>query len=38
MWLATEAANGRLPPNVLPDDLVPPSLRDEKAKLFTISK
>jgi len=38
MWLATEAANGRSPPATLPDDLVPPSLRSEKEKLFTITK
>jgi len=37
MWLATEAASGKLPPNTLPDELVPPSYRSEKEKLFTLS-
>jgi len=38
MWLATEAADGRSPPATLPNDLVPPSLRSEKEKLFTLTK
>jgi len=38
MWLATEAANGNPPPATLPDELVPPALRTEKDKLFTVSK
>jgi len=38
MWLATEAASGVAPPAQLPPELVPPALRSEKDKLFTISK
>jgi hypothetical protein len=37
MWLATEAAAGKAPPATLPDELVPPSHRGEKEKLFTFT-
>uniref|UniRef100_A0A6B2L264 EH domain-containing protein n=1 Tax=Arcella intermedia TaxID=1963864 RepID=A0A6B2L264_9EUKA len=36
MYLSYEAANGNPPPNVLPDNLVPPSKRSEKDKIFTL--
>jgi len=37
MWLATESAAGKAPPNNLPDELIPPTFRSEKEKLFTIT-
>jgi len=34
MFLAYEAAQGNVPPDTLPDNLIPPSKRSEKEKLF----
>jgi len=37
MYLAHEAAAGNLPPNMLKENLIPPSKRAENAKLFTLT-